>query len=187
MSKFWTYGEIEQFTFGSSWSGSTLQANSTKQLFSVSAGQSVIRTRLQGQVLLGVSSVTSSSTGSYTQFLAVSRVTFGLYMNKDIDNLPAAPPNSPYDGHWLQHNVLSCKQVFETPSLGGSTKQLALFNFDGGVSESFAQRGPATVNTHLVLTWSFVNNIQPYWALNTSQDLGIMSAWIACHALIDTP
>lgn len=187
VSKRWDEGEVSQFTFGSSWTGSTLQASSTKQLLNINIGDTIVRTRMQGQVLIGVSSVSNSATGSYTEVLTSTRIMFGLYMNKASDTLPGGIPAHPYDGNWLQHNQLSCKQVFETGDLGGSTRQMALFGFDGGTSESFAKRGPATTSTHLVMAWSFVNSIQPYWALNTTQDLGIMSAFVTCHALIEGP
>jgi hypothetical protein len=114
---------------------------------------------------------------------------FGLYADPALDVMgsPQPIPADPYDGHWLQHNAMSCKQVFNYTDLNLTTKAMALYNFDAGVSESFAKRGPATMESTVFLVWSFFNVVNDYWAVNDSNYQGIFSAAVVVHVLFETP
>lgn len=188
MSKFWDVGQINQFSEGTSFDFEDFGSPFYKQMRVNAVGQTILRTRLQGQILIGVTSPAGFGLSFDFEPLAATSLFFGLWTDptQAAGGAPQLGPASPYDANWLQHGFMSCVHM-STPYVDGtgSTRCSALFRMDTGLSESQGQRGPAKVASDVILTWTFFNPIEEYWRFSVAGQTGLFAGGIGVHMLVD--
>lgn len=188
MSKQWVSSKITQFSEGTSFDFEDFGPPGYKQMNTLTAGQTILRTRMQGQVLIGVTSPAGFGLSFDFEPLAACSLFFGLWSNptQAAGGAPQTGPANPYDANWLQHGFMSCVHMSPPYVDGtGSTRCSALYRMDTGLSESFAQRGPSKVASDLILQWTFFNPIEQYWRLNVAGQTGLFSAALSVNTLLD--
>jgi len=189
MTRYWDFNEIEQYSESNLFNFEPFGLNYYKQMRVMQLNETVLRTRIQGQVVIGTTSPAMFGLSYDLEEIAASRLAFGLWTNPHQLNggAPQPIPATPYDSNWLQHGVMSVAAI-NSPYVDGTgaTRCSVLFKLDTGLSESFAQRGPAQVMSDIILVWGFYNPIKSYWNLNVGGQTGIFSAAIGVHMLVET-
>lgn len=189
MAKFWRPGNLEVYTQGNAWIGSTLQANFFHNLMSWNPGETLIRTRMAASMTIGNLEVAAGGLTTNLIPLTASRLGWGLYANPQLTatGAPQAMHSNPYDAHWVQHGDMVCRQMLSFDDQDGSHKATTLWVMENGMSQSFAQRGPCTVSGAIFLVWDFFNVINNFWAVNNASYQGLISCSVNVHALFETP
>lgn len=188
MTKEWRYGNIQGGGTGPQFNtGIFGQPPLYRAVINLSAGETVIRTRLHGQVLLGMLNTTPSGDSSGSHLAAATIVQFGLYINKTL-TAPYSPqllPATPLDANWLQVNTFNIRTHQLVETAGPSEQFFSVFEPENGLSESFAQRGPCLHANSIYLVWYFANTEHIYWGETTTPLIGLWSGSIDVWALID--
>lgn len=189
MTKFWRPGDLLVYTQGSSWNGSTLQANFFHNLMPWNPGETLLRTRMAASMVIGNFEVAAGGLTTNLIPMTASRLGWGLYANPTLTatGAPQAMHSNPYDAHWVQHGDMSCKQMYTYVDDDTTHKAVTLWELEDGMSESFAQRGPCEVSGALFLVWDFNNAINQFWAQNNASYQGLIACSVNVHALFETP
>lgn len=188
MTKEWQHYYLHETGTGTSWPEAVLATSPNYTLMiGVAPGQGVIRTRMQGFITLGVNNASPATTDTGASVVASTHLLMGLYFNKTaaVPYAPQGVNTNSSDGNWLQHNLLSLSTLTYWTSGGGYEEALATYRFDSGLAESFAQRGPATVNSGVYLVWDFFNPIVAFWTATSPPLAGRWGYSIKISVLID--
>lgn len=174
--KQWLSGQFSGQAVGSGWSGSSLE-QFQRDVISVPAGYSIIRTRWQCHLLCGIQNSAPSTvlTGGY--IMGANQFTVGVYFDKTKSEpyTPAEPTQSPMDGNWLSTGMLQLNSVSSVVNSTPLELFWATYKLDSTTVNSEAQRGPAQHASAVYLSWTFFNPIEESWTVNSGNRLGLIS------------
>lgn len=186
MSTAWRSFILKEGGSGSDWNVNPFGSSTFLEAIGVFTGETILRTRLQASIMLGMTNSSPSTTVSDPSILSATQIEMGLYCNTGATApyVPQAADNNATDGHWLQLNEVTLHQwqVFEDSTtlyyLHG------LYKFDEGTSQSFRQAGPCTADSAIYLSYFFANVFTTFWAATGPPLAGKYGVDIRASALI---
>jgi hypothetical protein len=155
----------------------------------INPGESIIRTRVQGQIVVGQKDIhpTTYIPGEYV--LGANSMQVGVYYAGPLGvNWP--PPNvgqTPSDGGWLMR--AQCQLVDMSAFLDVNSLEYCwgVYNLPSACIDSEASRKPATNASMVGLTWTFFNPLVEFWRENTADVLGLISMAFTVNLLVNVP
>lgn len=186
MTKRWEYNAFYDVASPGGWSSSMLGGQTSVNMQSLVVGDTVVRTRMQGHLVLGMVNTDPATTVSGWYQIGAPEILFGLYLDKTLafPYIPVPIQDNPDNEHWLQRDAMSLQFSSYTSTGQGSELFQAGYKFDAGLSQSFAQRGPCTANSAIYLVWSIFSPGSSFWTFNGGNLFATHSCAISTWALI---
>lgn len=170
------------------WSSSFLGSQVYVVGTQVPLGSTVIRTRLQINLTLGVFNNAPPTNENKALDAGGVSVLFGLYCNPAKDTAFIPPPvnfTGSEDGFWIQRNQLTLRAVDNQIYSSTSGVMNAYFACDDGTYNSQGMRGPAEVASAVFLCWNIVGSLSQYWTNNVGAYSGVSAGAIFLKVLTD--
>jgi len=186
-NKVWRTESFAETWTGVSWPGTQLGSLNHLLVYTVPAGQTIVRSRLQIHVALGCNNLTPATTALEPDLLGGSHLDFGLYFNPSggTGYAPQAADNVSRDSNWLQLNGLTLTSEVYYETSDSIVHMLGVFTSGSEPFDSQGQRGPATVNSDCYMAW-VLGASSTYWTENTA-NLSGRGGWRArVDLLVDT-
>lgn len=188
-NKVWRNKIFQESGTGASWTSSTLGSIQTWMIMcAVNPGETVIRTRLQIHLTLGVENSNPAGTVTSQSILGGTRPLFGLYCNPSLpeDGPPPGLDSSGLDGFWLMSDMLTLSSQTRYEDSGGVLSVSGTYTPDAGTYDSKAQRGPGSIPTSVFLVWDISATPTPYYQANVVPLAGKWGWAFRCNVLVDT-
>lgn len=186
--KQWQANEFFHSATVGGWITSFLGSQSSVVAMTLPQGATVVRTRLQVNLGLGVQNNTPASFDNKALEAAGVGAYFGLWCDPTQpasvtpQGLPVAGSE---DGHWLQNNMLTLRSVDNILNASNFGIMSAYYSCDAGTYNSEGMRGPATVASAIHLCWQLTQPFETFWEDNDTTFKGASTAQIYVRALYD--
>lgn len=189
MSTVWRIGSFLSGGTGPNWGTSEFGSQDNAIAVTLNVGETVLRTRLETHIVLGMSNSSPSTTVSDLSILGATQIDMGLYCNPAVavPYGPQAANASVLDGHWLQLNTATLHSTNDWEDASGVLHMHGNYKFDSGTSQSFAQRGPCTAASGVYLAWFFDNVFTPFWAATGPPLAGEFGIRVRASVLVKLP
>jgi hypothetical protein len=154
----------------------------------IEAGQTVIRTRLQIDLVFGWQSVVLTGGDIEQPFYQDNTNIVGLYAKPTLSttSAPPSPALSLSDGYWVQNDALTVHRVSYSTNYLGQAAAEVHYKADSGTNESFGKRGPYTVDVGSVfLAWNF-STFAAYWDSDDTEFSGWMGGTARWAVLVES-
>lgn len=128
------------------------------------AGTSIIRSRIEGYIKLGVVVLPAGTGSSYQAWCEGVKIDVGVYCNPTMTSTAPGQTadTSERDGYWLQLNAMTLDDISEWTDKDGAQHQTATYKLLNGVSDSKAKRGPGVAGYSAWLVWNIATSIVFY-------------------------
>lgn len=177
------------FATQAAFAGSPLGSTNSAQLCGWNAGETILRTRVQGHMAYEIRDTTPTMTQLGTIIAGGEFWTWGVWADKTGVVVPAQTP--PITGalrdEFVFWNQMQLAGVNQFSDQLGEDRWIAHYTFPWNTCDSTSSRGPAQVNGEIVLTWGFGNsNFEPM--INTQPGISAFLTWaLTWEVLIEMP
>lgn len=185
----WRYKVLEGNSSQPNWTLSSLGSTNLLTLCSMAVGETILRTRVQGQIMYEVRDTTPATTQMGTFNAGSQYWGFGVWMSKTGTSVPAQTP--PILGSlrdefvfWNQMTLINLDTFHSQDNID---RWNATYGFVNNDNDSTSSRGPCTATSVVQLTWGHANaGFEPM--LNTTAGISAFFAYyMQWGVLIETP
>lgn len=184
----WRYGQVTGSATAPGFFSTEWGEADYRSVIFVAAGETVLRTRLQGFLSFGVQGQSGPTFNVPQLWYHDMSVRMGVYCNPALasDGVPSSVGVDTSDGWFVQSELMTPHAINYYAQPAGGAQEEVLFKCDAGTSQSFGKRGPYTVEEGAVfLCWEFAAS-DTFWLLDDEAFFGYMGGVMQVSALIQT-
>ena len=188
MATEWRSQDLISFGPAAGWTIGPLGAGNSFVLCNWNPGETVLRTRVQGQFTGRLTTIAPATdlTGPY--LAGGTLLAFGVWANPagSASDTPPSPDSLTYDPNFIFNNVMELDQFdFFTEQVGTTEGWQATYRFESADKDSHSKRGPNQNDNNIFISWSLFGPLGPWWTTDSSPEFGFFGYALRFSVLID--
>lgn len=187
MAKSWRHDRYIFAWSGSNYATSVFATTTFRNSIVLSAGETVVRTRVQVHLEGGLSSTKTGGAELPGGIFGDTSWMWGVYVNP-LSSYSGSPPlvdQNASDGYWVNRHMLSLNGAMFRTTFAGDIVETAYYSTPDACINSFGQRGPMAKAGFVQFAWSVFGGTT-WWSENGTTYNGFAGITVDLAALVDT-